>query len=437
MVGMFRSLQFLTTPVFRAAAIVALVWPLAFVPPAAGQLTDTYQQLDLFGRIFERILADYVDQKGDAELIEAAIGGMLRTLDPNSIYYTPDDLKAMQQGITGLFGGLGMEVTMGEDGVLRVVTPIDDAPAVRAGILAGDQIRFIDDAPVEGLTLEEAVGRMRGEPGTKVTLTVLREGVAEPITFELERAVIQSPQARAQIFGTVAYVRLTVFGPQTDEQLSEAIVETLAEIGSERVTGLILDLRNNGGGTLETGINVTDALLDRGEIVSIRGRDAGNSARYFAEAGDLAADLPIIVLINGGSASASEIVAGALQDHRRATIVGSQSFGKGTVQTIFELGPELGAIRLTTALYYTPSGRSIQGVGITPDILVEQPLPQRVAEATPPQEIPRDEEGNIIADFDFIAADVEDDAQLQFALRLFAGEEVHPAFPATAELGPP
>lgn len=404
--------------------------------PAAAQVQDTYQQLNLFGEIFERIRADYVDELTDAELIEAAIDGMLEVLDPNSQYLNAEEYQALQQGITGQFGGLGMEVTMEDDGLVRVVTPIDDTPAANAGILAGDIITAIDGKTIEGMTLDAAVELMRGEPGSEVTITIQREGLEEPFDLTLERAIIQSPQVRQAVYGDIGYVRLTVFGPQTFQQFEEAMTELIDEIGSDSVTGFILDLRNNGGGTLAAGVDITDGFLNQGEIVSIRGRIPEATQRYFAEDGDIAMGLPVIVLTNGGSASASEIVAGALQDHRRATIVGSQSFGKGTVQTIFTLGPDLGAIRLTTARYYTPSGRSIHGVGITPDIVVEEPLPQSILDQIDVEDIPVDEDGNPITDFDFIPANTDEDAQLQYALRLLRGEETNPAFPPASPATP-
>ncbi len=403
--------------------------------PAGAQVSETYQQLNIFGEIFERIRADYVDEFTDAELIEAAIDGMLRILDPNTQYLNAEEYQALQQGISGQFGGLGMEVTM-EEGLVRVVTPIDDTPAARAGVLAGDFIVAIDGQQIEGMALDAAVELMRGPPGSEVTVTIRREGVAEPFDLTLERAIIQSPQVRVQIFDDIAYLRLTVFGSQTDEQFDEAMEEAIAEIGADRVRGFIIDLRNNGGGALNTSVAISDALLEQGEIVSIRGRIPEATQRYFAREGDVAMGLPVIVLTNGGSASASEIVAGALQDHRRATIVGTQTFGKGTVQTIFTLGPDLGAVRLTTARYYTPSGMSIHGVGITPDVMVTQPIPPAILAEIDPADLPVDEDGNVITDFDVIFADVENDTQLTFALRLMRGEEVNAAFPPVPPMTP-
>ena len=401
---------------------------------ANAQVSETYRQLNLFGTIFEAILSQYVDQKLPAELIGAAINGLLEVLDPNSRYYTPEEYQAYQAGISGQFGGLGIQITM-EDGLVLVITPIDDSPASRAGIIAGDLIIAIDGQPVEGMTLEDTVNLMRGPPGTAITITVQREGLDEPFDVGLVRAIIQTPQVRTQIFDDIAYIRLTVFGPQTDEEFAEAVVEIIDEIGRDQVSGVILDLRNNGGGLLDTAVAITDDLLDRGEIVSMRGRISEETLSFFAQPGDLTDGLPLIVLMNGGSASASEIVAGALQDLRRATVIGSLSFGKGSVQRIFQLGPDLGAIRLTTNLYYTPSGRSIHNVGLEPDIVIEQPIPLSILEEIPEEDIPVDEDGNPITDIDLIPADPAEDTQLQYALRLLRGEEVHPAFPAVQSRG--
>ena len=401
---------------------------------AEAQVSDTYRQLNLFGEIFERIRADYVDEFTDAELIEAAIDGMLQVLDPNSQYLSGEEYQALQQGISGQFGGLGMEVTM-EEGLVRVVTPIDDTPAAEAGVLAGDFITAIDGQEVQGMPLDAAVELMRGPPGSEVTITILREGVAEPFDLTLERAIIQSPQVRRQIYDTVAYVRLTVFGNATPDQFIEAVTELLDEIGPD-AEGLIIDLRNNGGGTLNAAVEISDAVLNQGEIVSIRGRIPEATQRYFAREGDITGGLPIIVLTNGGSASASEIVAGAVQDLHRGIVIGSQSFGKGTVQTIFPLGPDLGAIRLTTARYYTPSGQSIHGVGVTPDVIMGQPIPPSIMEQIDPEDIPVDDEGNQITDFDIIPADPLEDTQLQLALRLLRGEETNAAFPPASPVTP-
>ncbi len=434
---MFRKVSLLAAGILFGAAVVFGVTQQALVTstPAVAQTTDTYRELNLFGDIFERILADYVDEKTDAELVQAAINGMIQVLDPHSTYYTPEEFQAFQADLTGQFGGLGLEVTM-EDGVVRVVTPIDGTPAAGAGILTGDQIIAIDGEDVQGMTLNDAVNLMRGDVGTDVTITVKRDGVDDPFNVTITRQIIHSPQVRAQVFDTIAYIRLTVFGTQTHSEFVDAINRTLAEIGTDNVTGFILDLRNNGGGSLDTAISIADDFLEQGEIVSTRGRNAQDTARYDAHAGDITNGLPMIVLVNGGSASASEILAGALQDHRRATIMGTQSFGKGTVQTIFPLGSDLGAIRLTTARYYTPSGRSIQDVGITPDVVVEQPLPESMR-ALVADNPPVDADGNPITTFDVIPLDPTEDTQLQYALQLMRGEITDPAYPPPPEANLP
>ena len=402
---------------------------------ANAQVSDSYRQLSLFGEIFERILSNYVDERTEAELIGAAIDGMVEALDPHSQYYTPEQFHSFQAGLSGQFGGLGIEVTMGDDGLVHVVTPIDDTPAARAGVIAGDLIVGIDGNPVLGMTLDEAIDLMRGDPGTDITITIRREGLAEAFDIGITRAVIRSSQVRVQIFDDVAYVRLTVFGTQTYDEFREAILDLTEEIGPDQVTGFILDLRNNGGGSLDTAIAIADGFLDRGEIVSTRGRGVQDTQRYNARRGDLTDGRPVIVLINGGSASASEIVAGALRDHGRATVVGAVSFGKGSVQTVFPLGTELGAIRLTTARYYTPSGRSIQDIGVVPDIAIDQPLPQAVLDRL--GEAPVDDNGDPIPTFDIITTDPAEDVQLQYALALLRGEEIHPAFPPNQQAAVP
>jgi carboxyl-terminal processing protease len=318
--------------------------------------------------VFERVRSSYVEEVTDKELIEAAINGMLSSLDPHSSYLDAEDFADMQVQTRGEFGGLGIEVTM-ENGLVRVVSPIDDTPAFRAGIQPGDYITHLDGEPVLGLTLAEAVDLMRGEVDTEITLTILR-GDAEPFDVTLRRAVITIQSVRARLEGDIGYVRITSFSEKTDTELQAAISDLQEEAGGNLI-GFILDLRNNPGGLLDQAIAVSDEFLDKGEIVSTRGRDDSNAQRYNAEAGDVLDGMPMIVLINGGSASASEIVAGALQDHQRAVVLGTESFGKGSVQTIIPLQGQ-GAIRLTTARYYTPSGRSIQALGIVPDIEVKQ-----------------------------------------------------------------
>jgi carboxyl-terminal processing protease len=332
---------------------------------------EVYRQLDLFGDIFERVRSQYVEEVDEAELIEAAIDGMLASLDPHSGYLPAEAFEDMQVQTRGEFGGLGIEVTM-EEGFVKVVSPIDDTPAAAAGMQANDLITHVDGDTVLGLTLREAVELMRGPVGSEITITVLRDGVAEPFDVTIIRDTIQITAVRTRVEGDAVVVRITTFNDQTYDNLEAGIAEAVAEAGGpDAVSGFVIDLRNNPGGLLSQAIMVSDAFLDAGEIVSTRGRDTRDSERYNAEAGDLTDGKPIVVLINGGSASASEIVAGALQDHRRAVLVGTKSFGKGSVQTIMPLTQD-SAIRLTTSRYYTPSGRSIQALGVAPDILVPQ-----------------------------------------------------------------
>ena len=356
-----RKLQF--------AAVMAV---LVIFPPqglrAQENRSETYRQLKLFGDVFERVRADYVEEVTDQEMIEAAIQGMLSALDPHSSYLNANSFRDMRVQTKGEFGGLGIEVTM-ENGLVKVVSPIDDTPAYRAGIEAGDLITHLDSEPVMGLTLNDAVEKMRGPVKSDIKLTIRRPG-REPFDVTITRAVIKITSVRSRTEGNIAYLRITTFNEQTSPGLEAAIKERKEDIG-EGLIGYVLDLRNNPGGLLDQAIEVSDAFLDQGEIVSTRGRDPDDAQRYNARPGDLAEGLPVVVLINGGSASASEIVAGALQDHRRAIVLGTTSFGKGSVQTIIPLSGN-GAMRLTTARYYTPSGRSIQGTGIDPDIVVEQ-----------------------------------------------------------------
>lgn len=339
------------------------------VQPRQGEAasSETYRQLNLFGDVFERIRNDYVKKPDEKKLIEAAIQGMLTSLDPHSSYLNPKNYKDMQVNTRGQFGGLGIEVTM-EKGVIKVVSPIDDTPAMRAGIQAGDYITHIDNTPVLGLSLREAVDKMRGKVDTEITLTVVRKGVEKPFKVTLKRAIIKVRSVRERREGDIGYVRITSFSEQTEPGLRRAVDRLSAE---GPLQGLVLDLRNNPGGLLDQAIAVSDAFLNKGEIVSTRGRRIEDTQRFNARPGDILDGKPLVVLINGGSASASEIVAGALQDHGRAIIMGTRSFGKGSVQTIFPI-PGNGAVRLTTALYYTPSGRSIQAKGIEPDIEVKQ-----------------------------------------------------------------
>ena len=338
---------------------------------------DTYRELNLFGDVFERIRADYVETPDENALIESAINGMLAGLDPHSSYLSPKNFKDMQVQTSGKFGGLGIEVTM-EDGVIKVVSPIDDTPAQRAGILANDLIIALDGEQIEGLSLNEAVEKMRGPIDTPITLTIKRENVEKPFDVDLVREEITLQSVRSREEGDVGYVRISSFNEQTFDGLKEAIDKINDDLGKAKVKGYIIDLRNNPGGLLDQSVAVSNAFLERGEIVSTRGRNADETQRYNARPIDISKGKPVVVLINGGSASASEIVSGALQDHKRATLIGTRSFGKGSVQTIIPLGQNNGALRLTTARYYTPSGRSIQAKGIEPDIVVLQDVPDEL-----------------------------------------------------------
>lgn len=362
-----------------------------FAGPLVAQETEkkssVYEQLDLFGDIFERIRAQYVEQVDEADLIEAAINGMLTSLDPHSSYLPPKDFDDMRTQTSGEFGGLGIEVTQ-EDGYVKVVSPMDDTPADEAGMESGDFITTVDGKSLLGLTLEDAVEMMRGPVGSEIILTVVREGVDEPFEVSIVRDTIKLTAVRSRVEGDSVVLRITTFNRQTYPNLKDGLEEQIKELGGEdNVNGIVLDLRNNPGGLLTQAIAVSDAFLDKGEIVSTRGRNTRDSERYNATEGDLANGKPIVVLINGGSASASEIVAGALQDHRRAVVVGTKSFGKGSVQTVVPVRGD-GAMRLTTSRYYTPSGRSIQALGVAPDIIVVQPRRDPNAEATEEEDAP-------------------------------------------------
>lgn len=365
------------------AAMAAVVLPVlaavfagdAWAEEKADKNAETYRLLGLFGDVFERVRADYVEDVTDEALIEAAIGGMLSSLDPHSSYLNAKSFRDMQVQTRGRFGGLGIEVSM-ENGLVKVVSPIDDTPAFRAGIEAGDLITHLDGEPVLGLTLSEAVEKMRGKVGTDIELRVRREGM-DDFDVTITRAVIKIRSVRSRMEGDVGYVRITSFSAQATDGVKKAIKKFRDKAG-EALQGVILDLRNNPGGLLDQAVGVSDVFLDKGEIVSTRSKKLEDTARYNARRGDLTEGLPVVVLINGGSASASEIVAGALQDHNRAILLGTKTFGKGSVQSIIPLSKQ-GAMRLTTARYYTPSGRSIQAVGIEPDIVVELARIEEVA----------------------------------------------------------
>jgi len=340
--------------------------------PVAHGATDlsAYRQLDLFSDAFERVRADYVRPVQDSELVSAAIEGMVSSLDPHSSYMDAKAFADMKIQTSGQFGGLGLEVTM-EDGLVKVISPIDDTPAARAGIKTADFIAAIDGTPIQGMALDDAIAKMRGAPGSKITLTILRAGTKKPFDVALTRAIIQVDNVKYHREGDIGYVRLPSFNEQAQAGLERAVRDLKRQIGPG-LKGYVLDLRNDPGGLLDEAVGVSSDLLNGGEVVSTRGRNPDDTQRYDAKGGDITDGKPVVVLINGGTASASEIVAGALQDHKRATIVGMTSFGKGSVQTIIPLSAGNGALRLTTARYYTPSGHSIQALGITPDVQVAQ-----------------------------------------------------------------
>jgi carboxyl-terminal processing protease len=346
---------------------------------------SVYQQLDLFGDVFERIRGQYVNEVDTGALIRAAIDGMLNSLDPHSSYLSPDDYEDMRVQTRGAFGGLGIEITQ-QDGMVRVITPIDDTPAYHAGVQPGDLITHADGEPLMGLTLREVLDMLRGPVGSEIVVTILREGTAEPFDLSLIRDTVRIQAVRARTEGNIVVLRVTTFNEQTYENLRAGLASAIDGLGGiDQLQGVVLDLRNNAGGLLMQAIRVTDAFLDQGEIVSTRGRSEGQGERHNANPGDLIQGRPMVVLINGGSASASEIVAGALQDHRRAVVVGTRSFGKGSVQSLIPLRGD-GAMRLTTSLYYTPSGRSIQALGVAPDIVVsQQPRPEVDTSAAAPR----------------------------------------------------
>ena len=356
-------------------SIVSLIINSFFACSAVAEIEENrkeiYEQLNLFGEVFDRVRSTHVESVKSKDLIRAAIDGMLSSLDPHSGYLPPESFEDMQVDTKGAFGGLGIEVTQ-EDGFVKVVSPMDGTPAFEAGIEAGDFITHVDSEPTLGLTLAEAVDRMRGPVGSEITLTIVRVGQTEPLDILIVRDVIKLTAAKVRSEGSVIIVRVTTFNEQTSPNIKDGIKEQIANLnGIDNVIGFIVDLRNNPGGLLSEAISVTDMFLEKGEIVSTRGRNLDDGERYNARPGDLTEGKPIVLLINGGSASASEIVAGALQDHNRAIVMGTKSFGKGSVQSILPIGQE-GAIRLTTARYYTPSGRSIQALGVAPDIIVQQ-----------------------------------------------------------------
>jgi carboxyl-terminal processing protease len=373
---MMRKVSLFVSGVAAGAILVGVAGNMRSPFSANAAPSDTYRRLTLFGDIFDKIRADYVEAPDEQKLIESAINGMLGSLDPHSAFLDQKANEDMQRTTRGSFGGLGIEVMM-EDGLVKVMSPFDDSPAAQAGIMTNDLITHIDGVQVQGLSLNQAVDRMRGEVDTKVNLKVLRNKT-QTLEFTLTRKTIRPPVARARIEGEeVGYIRLAQFNEQSFESIRRHVDDLTNKIGADKIKGFIIDLRNNPGGLLEQSIQISDAFLERGEIVSTRGRTPEQTQRFNARAGDIAKGKPVVVLINGGSASASEIVAGALQDHKRATIVGTRSFGKASVQSIFQMRGQV-ALKLTTQLYYTPSGRSIQGRGIDPDMQVLQDIPDEL-----------------------------------------------------------
>ena len=419
-----------------AALTLAVSQPRTIFVGAAAKaaVSDTYRQLNLFGDVFERVRSDYVEKPDDSKLIDSAINGMLAGLDPHSSYMDPKSFKDMQVQTKGEFGGLGIEVTM-EDGLVKVVAPIDDTPAHKAGVMAGDVITHLDEEAVQGLTLNQAVEKMRGPVNTKIRLKIQRKGAEKPVEVTIVRDIIRVRSVRSRVeAGEVAYIRLTQFNEQTTEGLKKAITDLQAQLG-DKLKGYVVDMRNNPGGLLDQAISVSDAFLEKGEIVSTRGRNAEETQRFNARPGDLTKSKQVIVLINGGSASASEIVAGALQDHKRATVLGTRSFGKGSVQTIIPLGSGNGALRLTTARYFTPSGTSIQAKGIKPDIEVLQDVPDDMKARTDTKG-EASLRGHLKADGDeqtgsqsYIPPDPKDDKALKMAVELLQGKTNNADFP--------
>ena len=414
--------------------------PFAHAATSSQDAAETYKQLELFGRIYELVRSRYVDQPADSKLIESAVNGMLNGLDPHSSYMDAKSFRDMEVETSGEFGGLGIEVTL-EDGYVKVVTPIDDTPAAKAGILSGDVITQLDGQPIKGLTINQAVDKMRGPVNSKIRLQITRKGSDKPIEVTLVRQTIKVRSVNHRVEGDdIGYVRITQFNAQAGDELKKAINDISAKIPQDKLKGYILDLRNNPGGLLDQAISVSDTFLERGEIVSTRGRDPEETQRFNARAGDLTKNKPLIVLINGGSASASEIVAGALQDHKRATLLGTRTFGKGSVQTIIPLGSGNGALRLTTARYFTPSGKSIQAKGITPDIEVLQDVPDEVKTRAAEAKGESSLRGHLKAEGEeaggsqsYVPPEAKDDKALQMALELLRGTKLNAAFPPSSK----
>jgi carboxyl-terminal processing protease len=436
------------TPLSLLSALAGAAVTLLIVQPpslpigssARAAASHTYRQLNLFGNVFERVRADYVDKPDDTKLIESAINGMLTGLDPHSSYMDPKDFRDMQLRTRGEYGGLGIEALM-EGGLIKVVAPIDDTPAAKAGVMANDIITMLDDEAVQGMTLNEAVAKTHGPVNTKIRLTIIRKGASKPLVLSIAREVIRVKSVRWHPEGSdVGYICITRFNEQTADELRQVLADLKNKLGGDKIKGYILDLRGNPGGLLDQAISVSNVFLDKGEIVSTRGRNPDETRRFNARPGrKLAGGTPLIVLINGGSASASEIVAGALQDHKRATLIGTRSFGKGSVQTIIPLGARNGALRLTTARYYTPSGRSIQATGIVPDIQVMQNVPSDLkgetdsrSEASLPGHLAatgQEQSGSQ----SYVPPDEKNDKALQEAISLLRGTATNAAFPPNSK----
>jgi carboxyl-terminal processing protease len=432
------------TSLFFLGALAGAVSAIAIAQPrillnatANAASSDIYRQLNLFGDVFEHVRAQYVEKPDEGKMIENAINGMLTSLDPHSAFLDIKNFRDMQTQTRGEFGGLGIEVTM-ENGLVKVVSPMDGTPAFRAGVQPNDLITHLDGEPVKGLTLEQAVDKMRGPVNSPIKLKIDRKGMEAPVEVTIVREIISIRNVRARVEGEdIGYVRITSFqGERTLEQLRAGIADITKQVPADKLKGYIIDLRNNGGGLLDQAIAVTDSFLDRGEIVSTRGRNPDDTQRHNARQGDLTNGKPLIVLVNGGSASASEIVAGALQDHKRATLLGSRSFGKGSVQTVIPIS-QFGALKLTTARYYTPAGRSIQAKGIAPDVELIQDLPDDLkgkVETRGESSLrghlkagdKEEEKGGSPA---YVPPDSKDDKQLHLALDLLRGVQKNSAFP--------
>lgn len=434
---MIRRFSFVIAGALMSATALSIIY--SSVAPAEAANEATYRELAIFVEVLERVRAQYVTPPKDDRLIENAINGMLSSLDPHSSFMNAKDANDTRTQIKGEFGGLGIQVSM-ENELVKVIAPMDDTPAAKAGVLAGDFISEIDGQPVRGLKLEEAVEKMRGPVNTPITLTLIRESADKPIELTIVRDNIAVEAVKSRVENDVGYLRVVSFTEKTYDDLEAAITKIKEDVPADKLRGYVLDLRLNPGGLLDQAINVSDAFLERGEVVSTRGRTPDETRRFSATVGDLTDGKPVIVLVNGGSASASEIVAGALQDLRRATVIGTRSFGKGSVQTIIPMG-DVGALRLTTALYYTPSGKSIQGTGITPDITVEQPLPPELLgklEATGETNLRGHIQGQSETEDGsgssaYVPPEVKDDLQLQYALDLLRGKRINQAFPPNPE----